>query len=343
MIAIIEQGLIMGIMALGVFLSFRILNMPDLTVDGSFALGGAVSVSLLISGTPALTALLSGAIFGGLAGMITALIHRKFKVNSLLAGILVMTMIYSVNLRIMNGPNLPVPSINTTNTMKSYEEMTGGDPLAGLFGNTSSPLEKSSNDSVVKNTRISKNIFSVDGSSGNLTILLLFTLIVLVLLGIFLRTDLGMVMRGFGSNPDGVQAFGIPKTFIAVLGLVVANALVGLSGGLFALYSGFSDVTMGQGMIVTGLAIVMLGEIIFGRRKILFGILAPIIGAIIYQGILVLVMKYGYRIGFRSSDMKLLTALFIVGMIGVSLLSKKRKSAFKLEVRKLWSNSKTSV
>ncbi|MFW6119708.1 MAG: ABC transporter permease [Petrotogales bacterium] len=343
MIAIIEQGLIMGIMALGVFLSFRILNMPDLTVDGSFALGGAVSVSLLINGTPALTALLSGAIFGGLAGMITALIHRKFKVNSLLAGILVMTMIYSVNLRIMNGPNLPVPSINTTNTMKSYEEMTGGDPLAGLFGDTSSPLEKKSNSSLIKNTRTSKNIFSAGGSSGNLTILLMFTLIVLVLLGIFLRTDLGMVMRGFGSNPDGVQAFGIPKTFIAVLGLVVANALVGLSGGLFALYSGFSDVTMGQGMIVTGLAIVMLGEIIFGRRKILFGILAPIIGAIVYQAILALVMKYGYRIGFRSSDMKLLTALFIVGMIGVSLLSKKRKSAFKLEVRKLWSNSKTSV
>ncbi|MFO7881657.1 MAG: Inner-membrane translocator [Kosmotogaceae bacterium] len=343
MIAIFEQGLVMGIMALGVFLSFRILNMPDLTVDGSFALGGAVSVSLLIAGTPAITALLSGATFGGLAGMITALIHRKLKVNSLLAGILVMTMIYSVNLRIMNGPNLPVPSVRSTNTMKSYEEITGEDPLAGLFGDSDIPKETKSNVGVSRNANTSKNIFTTDGSSGNLTILLLFTFIVVVLLGVFLRTDLGMVLRGFGSNPDGVQAFGIPKTFIAVLGLVIANALVGLSGGLFALYSGFSDVTMGQGMIVTGLAIVMLGEIIFGRRKILFGLLAPIVGAIIYQAILALVMRYGYRIGFRSSDMKLLTALFIVGMIGISLLSKKRKSAFKLEVRKLWSNSKTSV
>ncbi|MEA2065552.1 MAG: Inner-membrane translocator [Thermotogota bacterium] len=343
MIAIFEQGLIMGIMALGVFLSFRILNMPDLTVDGSFALGGAVSVSLLITGTPALTALLSGAIFGGLAGMITALIHRKLKVNPLLAGILVMTMIYSVNLRIMNGPNLPIPSINITNTMKSYEEITGEDPLAGLFGDAESTNESKSDIMVSRNANTSNNIFSTDGTFGNLIILLLFALIVVILMGIFLRTDLGMVMRGFGSNPDGVQAFGVPKTFIAVLGFVIANALVGLSGGLFALYSGFSDVTMGQGMIVTGLAMVMLGEILFGRRKILFGLLAPIIGAIIYQAILALVMRYGYRIGFRSSDMKLLTALFIVGMIGISLLSKKRKSTFKLEVRKLWSNSKTSV
>ncbi|TYB92639.1 MAG: Inner-membrane translocator [Kosmotoga sp.] len=341
--AIIEQGMIMGIMALGVFLSFRVLNMPDLTVDGSFALGGAVSVSLLISGTPAITALLSGAIFGGLAGMITALIHRKLKVNSLLAGILVMTMIYSVNLRIMNGPNIPIPSISTTNTMKSYEDMTDSDPLAGLFGESDSTEKSIKNSEVSKSKNVSKNIFSNSGSSNNLIILLVFTLIVVILLGIFLRTDLGMVMRGFGSNPNGVQSFGIPKTFIAVLGLVIANALVGLSGGLFALYSGFSDVTMGQGMIVTGLAIVMLGEIVSGRRKILFGLLAPVLGAIIYQAILALVMRYGYRIGFRSSDMKLLTALFIVGMIGVSLISKKRKATFKLEVRRLWSNSKTSV
>jgi putative ABC transport system permease protein len=342
-IAIIEQGMIMGIMALGVFLSFRVLNMPDLTVDGSFALGGAVSVSLLIGGTPAITALLSGAIFGGLAGMITALIHRKLKVNSLLAGILVMTMIYSVNLRIMNGPNLPIPSINTTNTMKSYEEMTGADPLAGLFGDTSNTEKAIKSSEVSKNNNSSKNIFINDGSSGNLNILLVFTLVVVILLSIFLRTDLGMVMRGFGSNPDGVESFGVPKTFIAVLGLVIANALVGLSGGLFALYSGFSDVTMGQGMIVTGLAIVMLGEIVSGRRKILFGLIAPVLGAVIYQAILALVMRYGYRIGFRSSDMKLLTALFIVGMIGISLLSKKRKPTFKREVRRLWSNSKTSV
>jgi putative ABC transport system permease protein len=330
----------MGIMSLGVFVSFRILNMPDLTVDGSFALGGAACISLLVNGFSPILALIGGCICGGLAGIVTALIHRKLKINVLLAGILVMTMLYSINIRVMNGSNLPIPRIQAQQQTLSFEEETGSDLFGDLLGDI--PMKVSTQEkkelSVIK---ISGNLFNNSQDGRDLIFLLIFSVIIIIILTLFLKTDIGTVIRGFGSNPDGVESFGIPKTFIAVIGLGIANAIVGLSGGLFALYSGFSDVTMGQGMIVTGLAIVMLGEIVVGKYKQKFGMIAPFLGGIIYQFILSLVMKYGYKIGFRASDMKILTALFIIIVIAISLLSsKKRKKSFKGEVKKLWLNLK---
>ncbi|HPE69543.1 MAG TPA: Inner-membrane translocator [Thermotogota bacterium] len=340
MLAVLEQGLIMGLMAMGVFVSFRILNMPDLTVDGSFALGGAICVSFLLAGVPAAIALLLGALVGGGAGIVTALIHRKLKVNVLLAGILVMTMLYSVNLRIMNGPNLPIPRVVATSSLGSFEEEEGGDLLGGLFDDMDLPSGANER-AKTPSSGPAKNIFHSDSGAGNLVLLSLILGATAVGLFVFLKTDLGTVMRGFGSNPDGVQAFGVSKTVLSVIGLAIANGLVGFSGGLFSLYGGFADVSMGQGMIVVGLAIVMMGEIVFGRKKPLLGVVAPVIGGVIYQGILALVMRYGYRIGFRASDMKLLTALFIVVMIALSLFRKpKAKLTVKKEVEKLWSNSK---
>ncbi len=346
MIAIIEQGIIIGITGLGVFLTFRILDMPDLTVEGSFGLGGAITVSLIVLGLNPVLAILIAMILGGLAGLITGLIFRKLKVHVLLAGILVMTMLYSVNIRIMDGPNLPIPFTRTTGTLSSYEEISGEDPLADLFGDFEQPESKTANQVQGQTSSMKKsgvlNIFDNLRDGSDLGIILIIVGSIIVLLFVFFKTDLGTVLRGFGSNPEGVEAFGLSRDFISIFGLSLANVLVALSGGLFAMYSGFSDVTMGQGMIVTGLAMVMVGEIIFGRFKPLFGLIAPILGGVVYQVILALVMRYGYKVGFRASDMKLLTAIFIISVITFSLIKNpKKRNKLKGKVKSLCSNSKT--
>jgi len=345
MIAIIEQGIIIGITGIGVFLTFRILDMPDLTVEGSFGLGGAVTVGLIILGLNPIMALLIAMILGGLAGLITGLIFRKLKVHVLLAGILVMTMLYSINIRVMQGPNLPIPITRTESKLTNYEDISGEDPLADLFGDleTKEKQNEVAEESQVQSTHKSAilNIFdNLRDGSDLLTILAIVSIIILILF-VFLKTDLGTVLRGFGSNPEGVEAFGMSRDFISIFGLSLANVLVALSGGMFAMYSGFADVTMGQGMIITGLAMVMVGEIIFGRFKPLFGLIAPIIGGVVYQSILALVMRYGYKIGFRASDMKLLTALFIISVIAFSMIKNpKKRKQLKGKVKSLCSNSK---
>ncbi|MDN5360874.1 MAG: putative tryptophan/tyrosine transport system permease protein [Thermotogaceae bacterium] len=345
MIAIIEQGIIIGITGIGVFLTFRILDMPDLTVEGSFGLGGAVTVGLIVLGLNPIMALLIAMILGGLAGLITGLIFRKLNVHVLLAGILVMTMLYSVNIRVMQGPNLPIPITRTENKLTNYEDISGEDPLADLFGDLEQEetqkvaVEESQAPTTQKSAIM--NIFDNLRDGSDLFTILSIAGVIILILFVFLKTDLGTVLRGFGSNPEGVEAFGMSRDFISIFGLSLANVLVALSGGMFAMYSGFADVTMGQGMITTGLAMVMVGEIIFGRFKPLFGLIAPIIGGVVYQSILALVMRYGYKIGFRASDMKLLTALFIISVIGFSMIQNpKKKKQLKGKVKSLCSSSK---
>lgn len=337
--AILEQGLIIGLMALGVYLSFRIVDLPDLTTDGSFALGAAVAVRSVVSGLPAWFAVALAALCGAIAGSITGTIHRKFKVNVLLAGILVMTMLYSVNLRVMGGPNLPVPRVIAQNSTQSFEEMSGNTGLEELFGE----LELNTQERSLKTGSIVKNIFNNDLNGSDLTLILLIIMAIVAVLAVILKSDPGMMLRAFGSNSPGVVAFGVSQDVLAIAGLTMANCIVGFSGGLFALYSGFSDATIGQGMVVTGLAAVIMGEILLGRVKLLYGLLSPIVGGVIYQVLLSLAMRYGYRIGFLASDMKLLTAVFIITVIGLRQLSKSGgKRKVKLEVKKLWSNSKIS-
>ncbi len=345
MIAIIEQGIIIGITGIGVFLTFRILDMPDLTVEGSFGLGGAVTVGLIVLGMNPIFALIIAMILGGLAGLITGLIFRKLKVHVLLAGILVMTMLYSINIRLMQGPNLPIPITRVQSQLTNYEDISGEDPLADLFGDINAQDVKPTHSQEAQSEANEKttvlNLFNNLRDGSDLTIICLVAFSIVLLLYIFLKTDLGMVLRGFGSNPEGVESFGMSRDFISILGLSLANVFVALSGGMFSLYSGFADVTMGQGMIITGLAMVMVGEIIFGRFKPLFGLIAPVIGGVVYQSILALVMRYGYKIGFRASDMKLLTALFIISVIAFSLIKNpKKRKALKGKVKSLCSNSK---
>jgi putative ABC transport system permease protein len=337
--AILEQGLIIGLMALGVYISFRIVDLPDLTTDGSFALGAAVAVRAIVSGLPAWIAIALASICGAVAGSITGTIHRRFKVNVLLAGILVMTMLYSINLRVMGGPNLPVPRVVAEKSTQSFEEMSGGTGLDDLFGS----LNINTSQRSLRTGPIIKNIFNNNLDGSDLLLISLVIAAVVLILSVFLRSDPGMVLRAFGSNPSGIVAFGVSQNVIAVTGLTIANSIVGLSGGLFALYSGFSDATIGQGMVVTGLASVIMGEILLGRIKLFYGLLSPILGGVIYQALLSLAMRYGYRIGFLASDMKLLTAVFIIAVIGLRQLSTSNgKRKVKLEVKRLWSNSKVS-
>lgn len=335
-VSILEMGTILGIMALGVYLSFRVLDLPDLTCDGSFALGGAITVASLLSGVPVIWCIVLGALGGALAGFATGMIHTRLKVNSLLAGILVMTMIYSINLRIMNGPNLPVPRVSSNQEIQSFEDMSGGTKLDDLFSDFGEMKVSTKSD-----IKVNDNIFNNDKNGSDLFLIMIITAGIIIILSVFLRTDIGMAVRAFGSNKNAVQSFGISKNVLAVLGLVIGNFLVGLSGSLFSLYSGFADVQMGQSMIVTGLAAVMLGEIILSKVNIIYGLLAPIVGGILYQLLLSLAIKYGYRIGLLASDMKLLTALFIIAVIGISLVTQKDgKRKFKKGVKKIWSNSK---
>ena len=339
MLAIIEQGLILSLLSIGVFLAFRVVNLPDLTVDGSFALGAAIAVKALFEGISPIMAITMAAVGGALAGFITALIHRRFKVNVLLAGILVMTMLYSVNLRIMGGPNLPVPRVSGQQQAPSYESMSGGTLLDDLFADS----KAADGPSAAAQKKTVANLFTGRLDGQDLSKISIVIIGALLLLSLFLRTDLGTSLRAFGCNPAGVTAFCISQIFLAITGLVIGNLMVGLSGGLFALYSGFSDVTLGQGMVVTGLASVILGEIIFGRVKVFYGLLAPISGAVIYQGLLSTAMRYGYRIGFLASDMKLLTALFVISVIGIrQFASKPKKQRLRAEVKRLWLNSRGS-
>ncbi len=329
MLGIVEQGLILGLMSIGVFVSFRIVNMADLTVDGTFALGGALCVRLFSLGLNAPISLLLSLLAGAGAGVLTGYLHRKLRINVLLAGILVMTMLYSINLRIMDGPNLPIPKSSVSSSLGTYEQVAGKDPLADLF-ESSAPVAKPQKEAA--RLRTYQNIFRGMADGQDLFLLSVIILIGVTLTGLFLRTELGTALRGFGTNPSGLESFGLPKTLMTLLGLGLANGFVSLAGGIFALYSGFADVTMGQGMIVTGLAVVMVGEILLVKKKIVYGLFAPILGGIVYQGILAVVMRYGYRIGFRASDMKLLTAVFIVAVIGFGLVStnKRLKGKFRL-------------
>ncbi len=264
----LEQGLIYGFLALGVYLAFRILNFPDLTVDGSFPMGAAISALFITKGLDPFISLVFAGIAGGFAGLLTGLLHTKGKINGLLAGILSMTALYSINLKIMGTSNLSL-----------FRHETIFTPLANL-------------------------------SSFSYTIFL-FLLVFLAkkVLDWFLRTDLGLAVRATGDNSAMIRSLGVSTNQTIILGLVISNALVGLAGGIMAQYQGYADVQMGIGMIVVGLASVIIGEVIFGTISIERVTLAVIGGAIVYR----LVIAIALYLPFISpTDMKLITAMIVI-------------------------------
>lgn len=274
----IEQGLLFGIMALGVYLTFRILNFPDLTVDGSFALGGALAAKMIIDGTSPLLATLLALVAGAVAGAFTGVLSTKGKINGLLAGILSMIALYSVNLRIMGKANLPLLREETIyTTIKDWH-------VPGLTWN------------------------GVPLVSGEAIIFLVLVILVKLAIDWFLHTDIGLDIRATGDNSRMIRSFGANTDTTTIIGLALSNGLVAASGALVAQYQGFADVGMGIGMIVIGLASVIVGEVLFGSSTIMRATIAVLGGSIVYR----LVIALALRAGLDPSDMKMITAFIVI-------------------------------
>jgi putative ABC transport system permease protein len=272
----LEQGLVFGIMALGVYITFQVLDFPDLSVDGTFPLGAAITAKIIFSGGHPLVAILWAIIGGILAGGLTAFFHTRLKFSNLLSGILTMTLLYSVNLRIMGKSNIPL-----------LGKITILDNIKKLF-----PL------------------FSLD----QLTPLLFLFVIILVklLLDYFLSTEIGMAIRATGDNEQMIRSLGVDTRLTKVIGLCLSNGMVALSGSLFAQYSGFADVGMGIGTIVAGLASVIIGHSIIKNGSIGWMTLSVILGSIIYRATVMIALRYGYRFGFQPGDLKLISVVLVV-------------------------------
>jgi putative tryptophan/tyrosine transport system permease protein len=294
-------GLILSLLAFGVFISFRIFAFPDITADGSITLGGAVAGVLLVAHVnPALaTAAAFGA--GVLAGTTTGVLHTRFKINGLLSGILVMTALYSVNLHIMGKSNLPLLSERTFASMAdaATERWLSATSLQ-VIG-----WEVSSRD------------------AGVLALSLLASIAVGTVLYLFFRTNLGTAMQAAGDNPQMIRALGVNVDNMIVLGLALSNGLIAMSGGLLVQYQGFADVQMGIGMVVWGLASIIIGEALVGVRDLGFVIIGAVMGSVLFR----LIVALALRGGLDPNDLKLVTAVFVfIALVLPSLVKRLKRT-----------------
>lgn len=277
----VELGFIYSILALGVFLSFRTLNTPDLTVDGSIVTGMAASAMVCSAGGNPCLALLAAFLVGCLAGSVTALLNTKLGIQPLLAGILVMLGSYSVNLRIMGGKS-NIAIIKADTVYKSFQELV--------------PTEYSS-----------------------LILGLIILIAVTAAFYYFLRTRLGFALRATGDNEDMVRASGINSNAMRLIGLALSNGMVGFAGGLLAQYQSVADAGMGVGMVVIGLASVIIGEAVFGTRSLLRRLIAVSLGAILYR----IVIAFAFNLGMPSTDLKLVSAVIVTIALSTGVMGEK--------------------
>ncbi|WP_434564510.1 ABC transporter permease [Thermoanaerobacterium thermosaccharolyticum] len=276
-ISTLEQGLVYGIMALGVYISFKIINFADLTVEGSFTLGAAVTAKLITSGVNPIFSIMVSFLAGGLAGLTTGFLNTKLKITELLAGILTMTALYSINLRIMGKSNIPMLS--------------------------------------------NKSIFDYFNFAGNYRNTLFFGIIMIFLVlltNYFLQTRTGFALRATGNNQQMVRSMGINTNTTITLGLIISNAYISLAGSLVSQYQGFADAGMGIGTLVAGLASVIIGEVLFRERNILWAVISAVVGSIVYRGAIAVALT----IGFNPTDLKLLTAILVVIALSLPGLKK---------------------
>ncbi|MDO4968684.1 MAG: ABC transporter permease [Comamonadaceae bacterium] len=285
----IEIGLIFALVALGVYISFRLLRFPDLTVDGSFPLGGAVCAVLIAAGINPWLATLAATAAGAIAGTITGWLNVKLKIMDLLASILMMIALYSVNLRIMGGPNVPLINDPTIFNMLQPE--------------------------------------GVDDYIFRPLLLLLIVIAAKLLLDWFYATERGLAIRATGSNARMARAQGVNTGGMVLLGMAISNALVGLAGAMFVQTQGGSDISMGIGTIVIGLAAVIVGESILPSRKIVWATLAVVIGAIVYRFFIAAALNSEF-IGLKAQDLNLVTAVLVTIALVIPQLKRKlrRKS-----------------
>ena len=285
------QGLAWGIMAIGVYITYRILDVADLTVDGSLATGGAVCVMLIRAGLNPWVALLCALLAGMLAGLVTGLLHTRCGIPAILSGILTQLALYSVNLRIMGKANLPLLQQDTIFTIWQF---TG-----------------------------------LDKSMTTLVIGAIIVLIVAVLNYWFFGTEIGAAVRATGNNPHMICANGINTDAMVVLGLLLSNGLVAMSGALVAQSNGFADVGMGVGTIVIGLASVIIGEVLFGTRSFKNCLISVILGSIVYRAVIAAVLQ----MGMPPNDLKLFTAILVAIALSLPLIQA-RFNALRKAVKK---------
>jgi putative ABC transport system permease protein len=277
------EGLAFGFVAIGVYLTFRVLAFPDLTVDGSFALGGAVAAVLIVNDVNPFLATLAAIGAGICAGLATSLLNTKLKIPALLASILVMVALYSINLRIMGRPNLPLLREVTIFSLSSR--------LLGL------------------ETRLAYQLVV----AGVLAVIVFFAL------NWFLRTEIGLALRATGDNEQMVRGAGVDTDKTTILGVSIANGLIAFSGGVVAQGQGFADVGMGIGMIIMGLAAVIIGEALFRPKGVARLLLAVFGGTFVYR----LVISIALRLGMRAGDLKLITAVIVIIALAIPYLQKK--------------------
>lgn len=293
--AVFVEGLIYAIMVLGVFITFRILDFPDLTVDSSFATGALVMAVSIKAGVSLPEALLLSLFSGVLAGVFTALLHTVLKIPNLLAGIITMTILYSVNFRITSGANF-IPINDKANIVTISVEAI--QKLFQVFG-----LELSS-------------------EKASLIFFILITLIIKLLFDVFFRTDLGISIGALGSNEQMVISQGVNTNYLKILGLGLSNGLVALSGAMYAQHSLSASITSGQGIIIVGLASVMIGELVIRSNKIFFITIGIIIGSIIYKAIIYIGLTYGDYIYLQPNDLKLIAGVLIILIISITNIQK---------------------
>ena len=279
-----SQGIIWGIMTLGVSITFKVLDFADLTVDGSFALGGAVSAILISNGMNPFITLFFSFLAGSLAGLATGILNTKLQIPGILAGILTMIALYSINIRVMGGrPNIPLLGMATSLT-------------------------------------IIQNILSLSKVVSDLLVGFVFSVFIVLIMYWFFGTEMGCAIRATGNNEKMIRALGVDTNVMKTIGLMISNALVSLSGALVTQSQGYADVGMGTGTIVIGLASVIIGEVIFGNRfNFLYKLSSIVMGSIIYRIIIAIVLQ----LGLKATDLKLLTAIIVAIALSVPVLNKK--------------------
>jgi len=296
-------GLILSLLALGVFISFRVFKFADITTEGSITLGASVLAVSLLHGHSPVVATTAAFLAGACAGAATGVLHTRFGINSLLSGIIVMTALYSVNLRVMGQSNIPLLNSHTivTDAQAVGAWLLGGEQGVAVLGWTIALRE----------------LF---------TLLLVALVVVAVAAGLyaFLRTNLGTAMRATGDNDQMITALGVDTRNMITLGLALANGLIALSGALLAQYQGFADVQMGIGMVVWGLASVIIGEALVGTRQLGFIVVGTVMGSVLFR----LLVAVALRAGLDPNDLKLVTAVFVfAALILPGLLARLRRGA----------------
>lgn len=274
----LEQGLAYVILAFAVFITYRILDFPDMTVDGTFPLGAAVAARLISAGIDPLPATAASLPLGLVAGAFTGFLHTRLKISGLLSGILTMTALYSINLRIMGRPNIPL--ITDPTLLSRWPSF----PPAALFG-------------------------LVALGVGTLTLL-------------FFKTEYGLAIRATGANRGMAAGQGINCDMATIVGLSLSNALAALCGALIAQYQGFSDIGMGTGTVVAGLASVIIGGALVGKRGLFGGLVGAIVGSLVYR----FAVFGALRLGFQPTDLKMVTAVIVVLALGLPSLAKRRRT-----------------